>query len=88
MPRGTRAVRALRQRVLVSPGRPNDAYEAPEDLAGFAELVESGDYAKLANLGPNEVQVVLNESVQSMLLGNDTPQSVADKMQAAFDAGT
>jgi raffinose/stachyose/melibiose transport system substrate-binding protein len=67
---------------------PNDAYEAPADLAGFAELVASGDYAKLANLGPNEVQVVLNESVQSMLLGNDTPQSVADKMQAAFDAGT
>ncbi|MET0885612.1 MAG: extracellular solute-binding protein, partial [Mycetocola sp.] len=66
---------------------PSDAYEAPADLTGFADLVASGDYAKLANLGPNEVQVVLNEAVQSMLLGNDTPQSVAEKMQAAFDAG-
>ncbi|MNL83900.1 hypothetical protein D3C87_2116820 [compost metagenome] len=67
---------------------PNDAYTAPDDLAGFADLVASGNYAKLANLGPNEVQVVLNEAVQSMLLGNDTPQGVADKMQTAFDAGT
>ncbi|MBO0982627.1 ABC transporter substrate-binding protein [Rathayibacter sp. SD072] len=66
---------------------PNDAYEAPADLAGFAELVAAGNYAKLANLGPNQVQVVLNEAVQSMLLGNDTPQSVADKMQQAFDSG-
>ena len=65
---------------------PNDQYTAPEDLAPFAELVAAGQYAKLADLGFPEVQVALNEGVQSLMLGDDTPQSVADKMQKAFDA--
>lgn len=65
---------------------PNDEYTAPADLAPFAELLASGQYAKLPNLGAPEVQVALNEGVQSLLLGDDTPESVAKKMQDAFDA--
>ncbi|HWS51261.1 MAG TPA: extracellular solute-binding protein [Microbacterium sp.] len=64
---------------------PDPSFEAPEDLADFAELVAAGNYAKLANLGGNAVQVTLNESIQSMLLGNDTPESAAEKLQAAFE---
>ncbi|GAA5088034.1 extracellular solute-binding protein [Microbacterium yannicii] len=65
---------------------PNDEYTAPADLEPFAALLASGQYAKLPNLGAPEVQVALNEGVQSLLLGDDTPESVAEKMQDAFDA--
>lgn len=64
---------------------PNDKYTAPKDLEGFAKLLAAGSFAKLANLGGPQVQVALNEGVQSLLLGNDTPKSVAEKMQKAFD---
>lgn len=63
---------------------PNASYTPPADLKGFADLVSAGKYAKLANLGPAAVQTALNEGVQSLLLGNDTPESVAKKMDAAF----
>jgi raffinose/stachyose/melibiose transport system substrate-binding protein len=65
---------------------PNDKFVAPADLEGFAALVASGNYAKLANLGASTVQQQLNDGVQSLLLGGDTPKSAAEKMQAAFDA--
>jgi raffinose/stachyose/melibiose transport system substrate-binding protein len=65
---------------------PNDQYKAPADLKPFADLLASGQYATLPNLGAPEVQVALNQGVQSLLLGNDTPESVAKKMQDAFDA--
>ena len=65
---------------------PNDKFVAPADLEGFAALVASGNYAKLANLGGGTVQQQLNDGVQSLLLGSDTPKSAAEKMQAAFDA--
>jgi raffinose/stachyose/melibiose transport system substrate-binding protein len=61
---------------------PNDLYTAPKDLAGFADLIAAGKYAKLANVLP-KVQSTLNESVQSMMLGKDTPQSAAEKMDQA-----
>lgn len=64
---------------------PNAAFVPPADLEGFAALVASGNYAKLANLGASPVQQALNDGVQSLLLGNDTPKSTAEKMQAAFD---
>ena len=66
---------------------PNEAYTAPADLKEFAALVAAGNYAQLANFGVGQVQTALNEGVQSMLLGNDTPASVAEKMQAAYEAG-
>ena len=65
---------------------PNDQYEAPEDLADFAALVESGGIALLAQIGGNSVQQVLNEQVQAMILGDATPVDVAERMQEAFDA--
>lgn len=65
---------------------PNDEYTAPEQLAPFAELLASGQYARLADLGAPAVQDALNQGVQSLLLGTDTPESTAQKMQDAFDA--
>lgn len=62
---------------------PNDVYEAPENIAPFAELFAEGNYAKLANLGPTEVQTALNEGVQAMLLGDATPEETAQRMQDA-----
>ena len=67
---------------------PNDEYTAPADLAAFADLLASGNYAKLPNLGAPEVQDALNSGVQSLLLGTDTPESTAKKMQDAFDAAS
>lgn len=63
---------------------PNDKFEAPADLADFAELVASGSYAKLANL-TSESQVALNEGVQALLLGNASPSDVAERMQSASE---
>jgi raffinose/stachyose/melibiose transport system substrate-binding protein len=66
------------------PLMPNDAYEPPAALADFATLVNDGKTALLANVTP-EVQVALNTGVQSMLLGEDTPASLAQKMQDAYN---
>lgn len=62
---------------------PNDQYTPPAELADFAQLVNDGKTALLANVTP-EVQVALNTGVQSMLLGNDTPASLAQKLQDAY----
>lgn len=64
---------------------PNDAFTAPASLAPFSDAVAAGNYAKLANLGNPTVQTTLNEVVQSLLLGNDTPKSAAEKLQTAFE---
>jgi raffinose/stachyose/melibiose transport system substrate-binding protein len=59
---------------------PNDQYTPPAELEPFAELVADGQFARLASVQA-EVQTALNQSLQSMFLGNDTPESVAQKMQ-------
>ncbi|MFH8249006.1 ABC transporter substrate-binding protein [Microbacterium sp. B2969] len=62
---------------------PNDQFTPPAELADFAQLVNDGKTAMLANVTP-EVQVALNTGVQSMLLGQDTPASLAQKLQDAY----
>ena len=62
---------------------PSAEFEAPENLKEFADLVSAGKTAPLAALTP-EVQTTLNQGVQSLLLGNDTPATVAQKMQDAY----
>ncbi|MGA0566374.1 ABC transporter substrate-binding protein [Rathayibacter sp. KR2-224] len=61
----------------------NNQYTAPESLKDFAALVADKKFAPLESL-QSQVQSALNQGVQSMLLGNDTPKSVAEKMQAAI----
>lgn len=65
------------------PVLPNDKYKAPAELKDFAALVADNKFAPLEAMQA-QVQAALNQGVQSMLLGNDTPQSVAQKMQAAY----
>jgi len=65
------------------PVLPNDKYKAPAELKDFAALIADNKFAPLETLQA-QVQSTLNQSVQSMLLGNDTPQGVAQKMQAAY----
>ena len=62
---------------------PNASYKAPAELEAFSKLVQEDKTAPLANVQPT-VQTALNTSVQSMLLGNDTPKSAAQKMQDAY----
>jgi raffinose/stachyose/melibiose transport system substrate-binding protein len=66
------------------PAIPNDQFTPPAELKGFAELVQKGSFSKLPNWPNPKVQVELNEGVQSMLLGKDTPDSLAKKMQDAL----
>lgn len=66
---------------------PNDAFVAPEVLADFAQLVNDDKTAKLA-VTVGEQQVTLNEGVQSMLLGNDTPATLAQRLQDAYESAT
>jgi raffinose/stachyose/melibiose transport system substrate-binding protein len=61
---------------------PNAQYTPPAELQPFADLVAAGKFARLPAVQA-EVQTALNQGVQSMLLGNDTPQSVAQRMQDA-----
>ncbi|KQR51762.1 hypothetical protein ASF88_09090 [Leifsonia sp. Leaf336] len=65
------------------PVLPNDKYKAPAELKDFAALIADGKFAPLETLQA-PVQAALNQSVQSMLLGNDTPKGVAEKLQAAY----
>jgi len=62
---------------------PNPGFKPPAELADFNKLVIDGQTAPLANLQP-EVQTALNTGVQSMLLGKDSPATVAQKMQDAY----
>ncbi|GAA1944782.1 ABC transporter substrate-binding protein [Microbacterium deminutum] len=62
---------------------PNTKFTPPAELKEFNTLVVNGQTAPIASLQP-EVQSTLNTAVQSMLLGNDTPASAAQKMQDAY----
>ena len=66
------------------PAIPNDAFTPPDELKPFSELVKAGKFTKIPTWPNPKVQVTLNEAVQSMLLGKDTPDSVLQKMQDAF----
>jgi raffinose/stachyose/melibiose transport system substrate-binding protein len=65
------------------PVLPNPKFKAPAELKDFAALIAGNKFAPLETLQA-QVQSTLNQSVQSMLLGNDTPRGVAEKMQAAY----
>jgi raffinose/stachyose/melibiose transport system substrate-binding protein len=62
---------------------PDASFTAPTELEGFAKAVADKKFAPLTAV-TNEVQQTLNKEVQAMLLGNDTPKQVAQKMQDAF----
>lgn len=62
---------------------PDPKYKAPAELADFAKLIADKKYAVLTTLQA-EVQTTLNTSIQSMMLGNDTPKSITEKMQAVY----
>ncbi|WP_162486140.1 extracellular solute-binding protein [Arthrobacter sp. Rue61a] len=61
----------------------NDTYTAPTELASFADLIERGAYAPLGNVQA-EVQTQLNQTVQSLILGNSTPRQVAEKLDSVY----
>jgi raffinose/stachyose/melibiose transport system substrate-binding protein len=60
---------------------PNDKFKPPAELKDFADLVQKGKFAKLPNWPNPATQTTLNEEVQSMLLGKETPDGVLKKMQ-------
>jgi len=62
---------------------PNPGFTPSAELKGFADLVQANKTAQLASLQP-EVQTTLNTGVQSMLLGKETPEGLAKKMQDAY----
>jgi raffinose/stachyose/melibiose transport system substrate-binding protein len=64
---------------------PNSSFQPSAELKAFNDLVVSNKTAPLPNVVP-EVQQQLNEKVQSMLLGKDTPESVAKALQDAYDS--
>ncbi|MDQ0691272.1 ABC transporter substrate-binding protein [Arthrobacter sp. W4I7] len=65
------------------PVLPNDAYTAPAELATFADLVERGAYAPLGAVQA-EVQAQLNQTIQSLILGDTTPRQVAEKLDSVY----
>ncbi|MEV5357321.1 extracellular solute-binding protein [Streptomyces sp. NPDC052693] len=67
------------------PAIPNDSFAPPVELKQFTDLVKDGKFTTIPTWPNAEVQVVLNEAVQSMLLGKDSPEDVLKKMQDAFD---
>lgn len=62
---------------------PNDGFTPSPQLSEFNKLVQSGKTARIATLQP-EVQTTLNTGIQSMLLGKETPESIAQKLQNAY----
>lgn len=65
------------------PALPNDDYKAPEELAAFADLIHRGAYAPMGTV-QSEVQSQLNQALQSLILGDATPEQVAEKMDAVY----
>jgi raffinose/stachyose/melibiose transport system substrate-binding protein len=65
------------------PAIPNDVYEAPAELTTFAELVASESFVPLGTVQA-EVQAQLNQGIQSMILGDLTPQQVAEKLDSVY----
>lgn len=69
------------------PAIPQDGYKAPAGLADFAGFIDSGAFTKLPVWPNAATQPAINESVQSLLLGNDSVDTTLAKIQAAFDQG-
>ena len=65
------------------PVLPNDQYSAPAELTEFAAAVEAGTIVHLGTVQA-EVQSTLNQQLQAMLLGDTTPEGVAESMQNAL----
>jgi raffinose/stachyose/melibiose transport system substrate-binding protein len=65
------------------PAIPNDVYKAPEQLVAFADLVKSGSYVPLGTVQA-EVQTQLNQGIQSLLLGDATPEQLAKKLDSVY----
>lgn len=65
------------------PALPNDAYTAPKELTAFADLIKRGAYAPLVSVQA-EVQAQLNQTVQSLILGQSTPRQVAEKLDSVY----
>ena len=63
------------------PAIPNDQFRPPAELDQFAKLVASGKFSNLPTWPNPVVQTTLNKVVQSMLLGDDSPESALKKMQ-------
>ncbi|MGY0390606.1 ABC transporter substrate-binding protein [Nocardioides sp. WG-D5] len=66
------------------PVLPNDEYSAPAELAEFAAAVDAGTIVPLGTVQA-EVQSTLNQQLQAMLLGDTTPEGVAESMQVAYE---
>lgn len=62
---------------------PNADYEAPAELVAFSDLIGSGSYAPLVAVQP-EVQTTLNQSVQSLILGDVSPEQLAQKLDSVY----
>lgn len=62
---------------------PNADFKPSAQLTEFNKLVQAGQTARLGSMQP-EVQTTLNTAIQSMLLGNDTPTGVTQKLQDAY----
>lgn len=65
------------------PVLPNDAYKAPEELTEFAQLLDRGSYGPLVSVQA-EVQSQLNQTIQSLILGDVTPRQVAEKLDSVY----
>jgi raffinose/stachyose/melibiose transport system substrate-binding protein len=63
------------------PAIPNSEFKPPAQLAEFAKLVASDKFSNLPTWPNPVVQTTLNKVVQSMLLGDDSPESALKKMQ-------
>ncbi|NQX10326.1 extracellular solute-binding protein [Microbacteriaceae bacterium VKM Ac-2855] len=64
------------------PVLPNDQYTPPAALESFAAAVAAGETVPLGTVRA-EVQTTLNERLQSLFLGDTTPEGVAEAMQEA-----
>ncbi|BCW62901.1 extracellular solute-binding protein [Arthrobacter sp. StoSoilB22] len=65
------------------PVLPNDAYKAPKELTAFADLIKRGAYQPLGTVQA-EVQAQLNQTIQSLILGQSTPRQVAEKLDSVY----
>ncbi|TAP45839.1 extracellular solute-binding protein [Arthrobacter sp. S39] len=65
------------------PVLPNDAYTAPKELTAFADLIKRGAYQPLGAVQA-EVQAQLNQTIQSLILGQSTPRQVAEKLDSVY----
>jgi len=69
------------------PAIPQKGYKAPAALEEFAKYIDAGTFTKLPVWPNAATQPAINQSIQSMLLGNDTVDGTLAKIQAAYDKG-